>query len=86
VGAEGTPKDIVAKLPPLCTRKRLDDLAQESLTPDQPTPEALQRLQKAEAERRWPIVKAADIKVERWLPADSAQFLDAILTAATPAC
>ena len=41
------------------TRKRLEDLAQENLTP-----EALGALQKAEAERRWPIVKAANIKVE----------------------
>jgi hypothetical protein len=57
---KGTPKNIVAKLNPASvealadpyTRKRLEDLAQENLTPDQPTPEALGALQKAE--RRWP--------------------------------
>jgi len=69
---KGTPKNIVAKLNPASvealadpyTRKRLEDLAQENLTPDPPTPEALGALQKAEAEGRWPIVTAANIKVE----------------------
>jgi tripartite-type tricarboxylate transporter receptor subunit TctC len=67
---KGTPAEVVTKLnaaaiqamsdPAL--RKRLGDLGQTFPAPDQLTPQALGALQKAEADRWWPIVKAADIK------------------------
>ena len=67
-----TPKDIVAKLnatmvqvladPPV--RKRFDELG-IGITPlVQQSPEALRTYQKEEAERWWPIIKAANIKME----------------------
>jgi tripartite-type tricarboxylate transporter receptor subunit TctC len=67
-----TPKDIVAKLnatmvqvladPPV--RKRFEELG-IGITPlVQQSPEALRAYQKAEAERWWPIIKAANIKME----------------------
>jgi tripartite-type tricarboxylate transporter receptor subunit TctC len=67
-----TPKDVVAKLnasmvqvladPPV--RKRFDELG-IGITPlVQQSPEALRAYQKAEAERWWPIIKAANIKAE----------------------
>jgi tripartite-type tricarboxylate transporter receptor subunit TctC len=67
-----TPKDVVAKLnasmvqvladPPV--RKRFDELG-IGITPlAQQSPEALRAYQKAEAERWWPIIKAANIKME----------------------
>jgi hypothetical protein len=39
-------------------------LGQEIPSPDQQTPEALSAYQKAEAEKWWPIIKAANIKGE----------------------
>lgn len=69
---KGTPKETVAKLngavveslaePEL--RKRLD--AQSSVVPprEQQAPESLGAFQKAEIEKWWPIIKAANIKVE----------------------
>jgi len=45
-------------------RKRLTDLAQDIFPPDQLTPEALLAFHKAEAEKWWPIIKAAGIKAE----------------------
>jgi len=67
-----TPRDIVLKLNAAVVdaladptvRQRLADLGLEIPPPDQQTPEALGRLQQAEIERWWPIVKAANIKVE----------------------
>ena len=67
-----TPKDVVAKLnasmvqmladPPV--RKRFDELG-IGITPlVQQSPEALRAYQKAEAERWWPIIRAANIKAE----------------------
>jgi tripartite-type tricarboxylate transporter receptor subunit TctC len=67
-----TPKDIVARLnatmmqvlaDPM-VRKRFDDLGIQITPVAQQTPEALRAFQKAEAERWWPIIKAANLKAE----------------------
>jgi tripartite-type tricarboxylate transporter receptor subunit TctC len=68
----GTPKDIVDKLNGAVrealadagVRKRLSDLGQIILPPAQQTPEALAAHQKAEIDKWWPLIKAANIKVE----------------------
>jgi tripartite-type tricarboxylate transporter receptor subunit TctC len=67
-----TPKPIIAKISAAVqaaladpmVRKRLADLGQDIPPPAQQTPEALAAFQKAEIEKWWPIVKAANIKVE----------------------
>jgi tripartite-type tricarboxylate transporter receptor subunit TctC len=69
---KGTPKEIIAKLNDALvktlanpmTRKKLIDLAQEIFPRDQQTPEALRAFQQAEIDKWWPIIKAANIKVE----------------------
>ena len=45
-------------------RARLAELGQEIFPRDQQTPEALAAFQKAEIEKWWPIIKAANIKAE----------------------
>jgi tripartite-type tricarboxylate transporter receptor subunit TctC len=69
---KGTPKPIIAKLneavvnalaDPL-VRKRLTDIAQDIFPREQLTPEALGAFHRAEAEKWWPIIKAAGIKAE----------------------
>jgi hypothetical protein len=45
-------------------RARLADLAQEIFPRGQQTPAALVDLQKAEIEKWWPIIRAANIKPE----------------------
>jgi tripartite-type tricarboxylate transporter receptor subunit TctC len=69
---KGTPKTIIAKvngavmdaLADPKVRARLADLGQEIFPRDRQTPEALGAFQKAEIEKWWPIVTAANIKGE----------------------
>jgi tripartite-type tricarboxylate transporter receptor subunit TctC len=68
----GTPKDIVAKLNAAAmaaladpaVRVRLGELGQGVPSREQQTPEALGALRKSEAEKWWPIIRAAGIKPE----------------------
>ena len=69
---KGAPRNIIARLNAAVTdaltdpmmRARLADLAQETFPRAQQTPEALGALQKAEIEKWWPIIKAANIRSE----------------------
>jgi tripartite-type tricarboxylate transporter receptor subunit TctC len=69
---KGTPKDIVAKLNSAAVdaladpnvRARLTELAQDIYPRQQQTPEALRALHKAEIDKWWPILRAANIKGE----------------------
>jgi tripartite-type tricarboxylate transporter receptor subunit TctC len=69
---KGTPKDVIAKLNSAAVtafadpsvRPRLTDLGMEIFPRDQQTPEALGIFQKAEIEKWWPIIKAANIRGE----------------------
>ena len=68
--SKGTPKDVIAKLNDAVVRaladptvrKRLGDLGQEIPPREQQTPEALAAYHKAEIDRWWPVIKAANIK------------------------
>ena len=67
---KNTPKDIVAKLNAVMVetladpaiQKRFSDLGLAAPPRAQQTPEALHAFQKAEADKWWPIIKAANIK------------------------
>ena len=67
-----TPKTVIAKLNAAVVdaladptvRKRLADVGQDIYPREQQTPEALSAYHKAEIEKWWPLVKAANIKVE----------------------
>jgi tripartite-type tricarboxylate transporter receptor subunit TctC len=69
---KGTPKDIVAKINAAAVaamkdpavRKKFLDLGLEVPAEDRLTPEALGAFQKAEIAKWWPMIKAADVKVE----------------------
>ncbi len=69
---KGTPASVIAKLnaaivealsDPLL-RKRLEQLGQTVVPREKQTPEALAKLQKAEIEKWWPIIKDAGIKAD----------------------
>ena len=69
---KGTPKDIIGKLSAAtieavadpAVRSRLIELGYEAFPRDQQTPEALAALQRAYAEKWWPIIKEFGIKAE----------------------
>jgi tripartite-type tricarboxylate transporter receptor subunit TctC len=69
---KGTPKDaistlnaaVVNALADPTVRRRVADIGMEIFSRDQQTPEALRAHQKAEIEKWWPIIKAANIKGE----------------------
>jgi tripartite-type tricarboxylate transporter receptor subunit TctC len=68
----GTPKDVIdvlngaaaEALADPVARSRLAQLGMEVFPRDQQTPEALGALQKADADRWWPLIKAANIRRE----------------------
>ena len=69
---KGTPKEIVAKLNTAAVdalndprvRKQLEDLGLQLPPSDQLTPDALGAWQKAEIAKWWPMINAANVKVE----------------------
>jgi tripartite-type tricarboxylate transporter receptor subunit TctC len=69
---KNTPKDIVAILNATLVQVLADPSVKERLTDlgiqisplDRQSPEALRELQKTEADRWWPIIKAANLKAE----------------------
>ena len=69
---KGTPKDIIGKLNAAvvsaladpAVRSRLAGLGVEVFPREQQTPEALGALQRADAEKWWPLIKEFGIKAE----------------------
>jgi tripartite-type tricarboxylate transporter receptor subunit TctC len=70
---KGTPRDVIAKLNGAVVealadsriRQRLAEIGQEVFPREQQSPEALAALQKAEIDKWWPIIKAANVKAEQ---------------------
>jgi tripartite-type tricarboxylate transporter receptor subunit TctC len=69
---KGTPKEVVARLNAAAVEalaqpevhQRAAEFGQQIVPRDEQTPEALAALQRAEIEKWWPIIKAANIKAE----------------------
>jgi tripartite-type tricarboxylate transporter receptor subunit TctC len=69
---KGTPKDVIAKLNAAvvealadpAVKKRLGDVGVDIPAREQLTPEVLRALQKSEAAKWWPVIKAANVKPE----------------------
>ena len=69
---KGTSKEIISSLNAAvvdaladpAVRSRLVDFGTEIFPPERRTPEALRALQKSDAEKWWPIIKAANIRAE----------------------
>ena len=69
---KGTPKDIIAKLNAAAVealndpavRKQFENLGLQMTPKDKLTPEALGEWQKAEIAKWWPVIKAANVKVD----------------------
>jgi len=69
---KGTPKDVIAKLNAAtvdalndpAVRKQLENIGLQMPPKDQLTPQALGDWQKAEIAKWWPMIKAANVKVE----------------------
>jgi tripartite-type tricarboxylate transporter receptor subunit TctC len=69
---KGTPADAIAKLNAAAkealadpaVKKRLTDVGVEIPALDKQTPQALRTLQKSEADKWWPMIKAANVKPE----------------------
>jgi len=69
---KGTPKDVIARLNVAAVealadagvRQRFNELGHEIVPREQQTPEALAAYHKAEIDKWWPIIKAANIKLE----------------------
>jgi tripartite-type tricarboxylate transporter receptor subunit TctC len=69
---KGTPKEIVVRLNAAAVdalndpvaRKQLENLGLQMPPPDKLSPEALGGWQKAEIEKWWPMIRAANVKVE----------------------
>ena len=70
--SKGTPKDVIAKLNAAAVealadagvRQRFSELGHEIAPRELQTPEALAAYHKAEIDKWWPIIKAANIKLE----------------------
>jgi len=69
---KGTPKDVIAKLQGAAVealadpvvRQRFTEIGQEAWPRDKQSPEGLAAQQKAEIDKWWPIIKAANIRAE----------------------
>jgi tripartite-type tricarboxylate transporter receptor subunit TctC len=69
---KGTPAEVIARLNAAArsaladptARAQLAKIGQDVPLPEQQTPQVLGALQKAEIEKWWPIIKAANIKAE----------------------
>jgi tripartite-type tricarboxylate transporter receptor subunit TctC len=69
---KATPRSVISRLNSAVVQALADAKVRASLAgqgmeiypPEQQTPEALSALQKAEIEKWWPIIKAANLKVE----------------------
>ena len=70
--AKGTPKEVIARLnaamvdalSDATVQKRLADLGLDIASREQQTPEGLAAYHRAEIDKWWPVIKAANIKVE----------------------